>query len=516
MAQQMPVSGAVGGEKMTAPLRDDLPATSIHLERARRELLRAAMDAVEEWVVVVDAQGGIQFLNAPYAEFLGVEASEVLGRDVSEVIENTRMHEVLESGRAELAQLQLIRGHHMIAHRYPIFRDGELIGAIGSVLYHDTWEWRQVNAQVQALEAEVDYYRQALETPTGARWQLSDIIGDSPAMRELACKVRKIAPGGASVLIRGESGTGKELYAHALHRSSARAKGPFIKLNCAAIPEALLEAELFGYEEGAFTGAKRGGKPGKFQLADGGTLFLDEVGDMPLAMQAKLLRVLQDREVEAVGATRLVSVDVRVIAATHRPLEALVESGEFREDLFYRINVVPLKVPPLRERRDDLPTLATHLLSRLARRSGRRPPILSEAALERLCAHHWPGNVRELENVLEAAFYLGGSHIQPTDLPDAIGARHGDARRGDARHAATHQSDLSTPASASESSTTARELHATPATLRESMAQAERQLIEDALRAAEGNRTRAARQLGIAKSSLYEKLNRHGLLAETP
>ena len=161
MAQQMPVSGAVGGEKMAAPLRDDLPATSIHLERARRELLRAAMDAVEEWVVVVDAQGGIQFLNAPYAEFLGVEASEVLGRDVSEVIENTRMHEVLESGRAELAQLQLIRGHHMIAHRYPIFRDGELIGAIGSVLYHDTWEWRQVNAQVQALEAEVDYYRQA-------------------------------------------------------------------------------------------------------------------------------------------------------------------------------------------------------------------------------------------------------------------------------------------------------------------------------------------------------------------
>ncbi|MHC9037279.1 PAS domain-containing protein, partial [Cobetia marina] len=198
MAQQMPVSGAAGAAKAAAPLRNDSPATSIHVERARRELLRAAMDAVEEWVVVVDAQGGIQFLNAPYAEFLGVEASEVLGRDVSEVIENTRMHEVLESGRAELAQLQLIRGHHMIAHRYPIFRDGELIGAIGSVLYHDTWEWRQVNAQVQALEAEVDYYRQALETPNGARWQLSDIIGDSPAMRELASKVRKIAPGGAS------------------------------------------------------------------------------------------------------------------------------------------------------------------------------------------------------------------------------------------------------------------------------------------------------------------------------
>ncbi|WP_248623723.1 sigma-54 interaction domain-containing protein [Cobetia crustatorum] len=499
MAQQMPVSDTAGGSGRVMPVSNDAPATSIHVERGRRELLKAAMNAVEEWVVVVDARGCIQFLNAPYAEFLGVDPEAVLGRDAREVIENTRMHEVLESGRAELAQLQLIRGHHMIAHRYPILRDGEVIGVIGSVIYHDTWEWRQVNAQVQALEAEVDYYRQALETTTGARWKLSDIIGESAAMRELAARVRKIAPGGASVLIRGESGTGKELYAHSLHRASARAEGPFIKLNCAAIPEALLEAELFGYEEGAFTGARRGGKPGKFQLADGGTLFLDEVGDMPLAMQAKLLRVLQDREVEAVGATRLVTVDVRVIAATHRPLEALVESGEFREDLFYRINVVPLVIPPLRERREDLPGLAAHLLERLARRSGRRPPVLSPAALERLCAHHWPGNVRELENVLEAAFYLGGSHIQPTDLPDAIGTR---------------RSEISTPPLDSAAHCTSAITLDTPVTtgpLREAMAHAEHQLIEKALCACGGNRTQAARQLGIAKSSLYEKLARHGL-----
>ncbi|WP_224415885.1 sigma-54 interaction domain-containing protein, partial [Modicisalibacter tunisiensis] len=339
-------------------------------------LLLHGLDAMAEWVVVVDARSCIAYLNTPYADFLEVDPLAAVGRPVSEVIENTRMPEVVASGKAELAQLQLVRGHHMIAHRYPIRAGGRVIGAIGTVIYHDTWEWRQMNAQVRALEAEVDYYRQALDARAGARWQLTDVVGESEAMCTLNAKVRKIAPGDASVLIRGESGTGKELYAHALHRLSERADGPFIKLNCAAIPEQLLEAELFGYEERAFTGARKGGKPGKFQLAHGGTLFLDEIGDMPPAMQVKLLRVLQDREVEAVGATRLVPVDVRVIAATHRPLEALVERGEFREDLFYRINVVPLAIPPLRERREDIPGLARHLLARLAERRGRRCPTL--------------------------------------------------------------------------------------------------------------------------------------------
>jgi len=446
-------------------------------------LLLHGLDAMAEWVVVVDARSCIAYLNAPYADFLEVDPLAAVGRPVSEVIENTRMPEVVASGKAELAQLQLVRGHHMIAHRYPVRAGGRVIGAIGTVIYHDTWEWRQMNAQVRALEAEVDYYRQALDARAGARWQLTDVVGESEAMRMLNAKVRKIAPGDASVLIRGESGTGKELYAHALHRLSERADGPFIKLNCAAIPEQLLEAELFGYEDGAFTGARKGGKPGKFQLAHGGTLFLDEIGDMPPAMQVKLLRVLQDREVEAVGATRLVPVDVRVIAATHRPLEALVERGEFREDLFYRINVVPLAIPPLRERREDIPGLARHLLSRLAERRGRRCPTLGDAALACLCRHAWPGNVRELENVLEAAFYLGGSHLDVDDLPEAL------------RGAAV------LPERAARS-------------LRATLAEAERQALERALGECGGNRTQAARCLGIAKSSLYEKLARHGLGGE--
>ncbi|MBZ9559154.1 MULTISPECIES: sigma 54-interacting transcriptional regulator [unclassified Modicisalibacter] len=446
-------------------------------------LLLRGLDAMTEWVVVVDAEGRITYLNAPYADFLEVDPVAALGRPVAEVIENTRMPEVLASGKAELAQLQLVRGHHMIAHRYPIRSGGRVVGAIGTVIYHDTWEWRQMNAQVQALEAEVDYYRQALDARAGARWQLTDVVGESEAMRGLNAKVRKIAPGDASVLIRGESGTGKELYAHALHRLSERAGGPFIKLNCAAIPEQLLEAELFGYEDGAFTGARKGGKPGKFQLAHGGTLFLDEIGDMPPAMQVKLLRVLQDREVEAVGATRLVPVDVRVIAATHRPLESLVARGEFREDLFYRINVVPLTIPPLRERREDIPVLARHLLARLAERRGRRCPVLGEAALACLCRHAWPGNVRELENVLEAAFYLGGSRLGVDDLPEAL--------RGGVAAPAPY--DLS---------------------LKAALASAECEALERALRECGGNRTRAARRLGIAKSSFYEKLARHGLVSD--
>nr|WP_299380512.1 sigma 54-interacting transcriptional regulator [uncultured Halomonas sp.] len=441
-------------------------------------LLLQGLDAMSEWLVVVDGDARIVYLNAPYADFLEVDAAAAIGRPVVEIIENTRMPAVLASGKAELAQLQMLRGHHMIAHRYPIHADGEVIGALGTVIYHDTWEWRQMDAQVKALEAQVDYYREALDARVGARWRLAEVVGESEAIASLNSQVRKIAPGDASVLIRGESGTGKELYAHAVHRLSERVNGPFIKLNCAAVPEQLLEAELFGYEEGTFAGARKNGKPGKFQLAHGGTLLLDEICDMPLAVQAKLLRVLQDREVEAIGAARSRPVDVRVIATTHRPLESLVKRGEFREDLFYRINVVPLIIPPLRERPEDIPVIARHLLKRFAERRGRRCPVLSQAALTCLNQHDWPGNVRELENVLEAAFYLGGSRLGTNDLPETL-------RRG-------------SPSIPGEP-------------LKQTLMRAEREAIKKALAVCGGNRTRAARRLGIAKSSFYEKLARHSL-----
>ena len=449
-------------------------------------LIAEALDALDEWLVIVDEQATITFLNRPYAQFLGVNRESVYGHPIVEIIENTQMHRVVESGQPEVSRLQEVKGRHMIANRYPIRHQGKVVGAVGTVLFHDTHEWRQMNTQIEALVSELDFYRKALDKEqTGARFELRDLIGRSPRIQQVNEKVKKVAAGDASVLIRGESGTGKELYAHALHLLSDRSRAPFVKINCAAIPENLLEAELFGYEEGAFTGARKGGKQGKFQLADSGTLFLDEIGDMPLAMQVKLLRVLQDREVEAVGSNRLVKVDVRVIAATHQPLEKLVEAGEFREDLYYRINVVSLELPALRERREDIPALAEHFLKRLANRTGRRSPKLTAQALTRMLEYAWPGNVREMENALESAFYLSQGHkISLNALPATLST-------GDS---------LPPPLFSG--------------TLKERLAEAERDILEETLRSCEGNRKLAARMLGIGKTTLYDKLARYRSLIE--
>lgn len=450
--------------------------------------LNLAFDALDEWVVVVDHSAKIQFLNLPYAQFLGIKREESYGCHVVDVIENTQMHSVLKSGQKELSRLQKIRGRHMIANRYPIRQAGKVIGAIGFVLYHDTHQWQQINTQIKALVSDLDYYRRALDKEqTGAHYHLNDLIGRSPAIQNVNERIKKVAGGDASVLIRGESGTGKELYAHALHLLSERSKGPFIKINCAAIPEHLLESELFGYAEGAFTGAKRGGKQGKFQLANKGTLFLDEIGDMPLSMQAKLLRVLQDREVEAVGSNQLVKIDVRLVTATHQPLEKLVESNEFREDLYYRINVVSVALPPLRDRREDIPALAEHFLTRLANRTGRRAPKLTVDALTRMLEYGWPGNVREMENAIESAFYLSqGYKISLQALPAAL---------TEGIEIIDHRLEQGT--------------------LKERLALAEKEILEQTLIACKGNRQHAAKVLGIGKTTIYDKLVRYRLASES-
>lgn len=446
--------------------------------------LNLALDALGEWVIVVDAASRIKFINRPYAEFLGVKSEDIYDCNVVDVIENTRMHLVIASGQEELSKLQEIQGRHIIANRYPIRLAGKVIGAIGFVLYHDTHEWRQINTQIKALVSELDFYRRALDKEqSGARYHLSDLIGRSLLIKAVNNKIQKVAGGDASVLIRGESGTGKELYAHALHLLSERSKAPFIKINCAAIPENLLESELFGYAEGAFTGAKRGGKQGKFQLADQGTLFLDEIGDMPLAMQAKLLRVLQDREIEAVGSNRLVKIDVRLVTATHQPLEKLIAQGKFREDLYYRINVVSVELPPLRDRREDIPALAEHFLTKLANRTGRRAPKLTASALTRMLEYAWPGNVRELENAIESAFYLSqGNKISLQSLPNAL-----------------------------TSGIESAELHTEYGTLKQRLALAEKEILLEALAACDGNRQQAATMLGIGKTTIYDKLSRYQL-----
>lgn len=463
--------------------------------RQAADAYRTILDALEEWVVVVDHNARIFFLNRPYARFLGVNADEVKGKKVTDVIENTRMHITIQKGVAERLSIQKIRGSNMIASRFPITDQGAVIGAVGTVIFNDTYEWKRINSHIKALVAEHEFTSQGQapsEASSSSHYRLADIVGDSKAIKELNQTITQVASGDVTVLLRGESGTGKELYAHAIHQLSERADAPFIKVNCAAIPENLLESELFGYEEGAFTGAKKGGKAGKFQLANGGTLFLDEIGDLPLSMQAKLLRVLQEREVEAVGSTTPSPVNIRLITATHRPLETLIRSGEFREDLYYRINVVNVLLPPLRERPEDITKLSEHFLQALSRRTGRRAPKLTVQAMTALLEYHWPGNIRELENVLEAAFFTAQDRKIPLSLLPAHVRQ------------TTTQEELSAPLQANTPLLTG--------TLREQLDRAEKQAIKQAISNAYGNRTLAAKQLGISKSTLYEKLNKHSIL----
>ncbi|WP_408055236.1 sigma-54 interaction domain-containing protein [Sutcliffiella halmapala] len=432
-----------------------------------------------EWIVVVNHQGDIIYINDSYCSFLEVDYKTVIGRHVTEVIENTRMHLVVQTGKEEMADLQYIRGNYMIANRVPIFNEEkEVIGAYGTVIFRDTSEWDKMNSHVKSMLGRIRNYLQEYEQQTGVKYTLEDIIGNSNVMKTLKEKVKHIAASEVSILIRGESGTGKELFAHSLHQLSNRSQMPFIKINCAAIPEHLLESELFGYEEGAFTGAKKGGKKGKFLLADGGTLFLDEIGDMSLPMQIKLLRVLQEGEVEPVGAIKPIQVNVRVIAATNRPLEKMMEEKRFREDLYYRIHVIPFHIPSLRERTEDIPQLVEHFIQKICMRTGRRITSVTPDALLALSRYRWPGNIRELENVIQAAVHFStGEKLIHEALPDYL------------------TDTFSIP------------LGSKP--LKETLEDAEKQAIIQTLEKFHHDKLEVAKQLGISKSSLYEKIKKY-------
>ncbi|MFZ4450763.1 sigma-54 interaction domain-containing protein [Salibacterium aidingense] len=431
---------------------------------------------VNHCIVVVDRHGLVSYMNDSYCNFLQVDKEQVKGRHVTEVIENSRMHIVVETGREEIADLQFIRGNYMIAHRIPLRSEGMVVGALGMVLFRDTGEWQELNSHIRELFLEMETQRRSANNKT--LYSLHDIISSSAEMLSLKNKIKKVAPGDVSILLRGESGTGKELFAHSIHHLSERNTKPFVKVNCAAIPEHLIESELFGYHEGAFTGAKKGGKPGKFQLANGGTLFLDEIGDMPLHAQVKILRVLHEGEVEALGAVEPQKVDVRLIAATNQPLEEQIEEQTFREDLFYRINVVQIDIPPLRKRPEDLRLLTKYLLEKITKRTGKRIVECSPAVYDVFQQYHWPGNVRELENVIEAAVHLTNKEaIDVEDLPAQL------------------QPDLNLP----------RENQ----TLKTIMETTEKQVLQRTLKKVHGNKGKAAQILGIGKSSLYEKLKKY-------
>ena len=341
---------------------------------------------------------------------------------------------------------------------------------------------RQTRLDNERLGEENRYLREEI----GGRHNFGEMVGDSPAMREVFATVKKVAASDSAILVYGESGTGKELVARAIHRHSGRSDGPFVKVNCGALPRELVESELFGHEKGAFTGATRR-KKGKFELAEGGTIFLDEVGDIPLEVQVHLLRVLQEGEFDPVGGEATIQADVRVVAATHRPLREMVGEGRFREDLFYRLEVIPVQLPPLRERRGDIPALAEHFLHKKCAELGRGVRRFADSARQALAHYGWPGNVRELENVVERTVVLSdGDEIGLSDLPLVA---------ADTSPLGTDPTD---EAGDSDS-------------LNQQLEDLERRLIEKALQRSGGVKTQAAELLGIKTSALYYKLDKYGL-----
>ncbi len=441
-------------------------------------LLETMLAAPDELIVVVNKNGYIENMSQAYGDFLGIQVQNAIGRHVTEVIENTRMDIVVKMGVPETGETQDIHGEKMIATRIPIRKNGMVIGAYGRVLVRNTRELHMLHDKLSSIEMELNMYKRTFEKINTAKYTVDDIIGDCSIMQDLKDSVRKVAKTNSNVLIMGESGTGKELFAHSIHAGSMRRKAPFVCVNCGSIPEQLIESELFGYEEGAFTGARKGGKIGLFPAAHGGTIFLDEIGELPLPMQVRLLRVLQDREIQRVGSNVREKVNVRVVAATNRNLYQMVKKGEFRSDLYYRLNVVTLHLPLLRERKEDLPLLIRMILSKISKKENLGAIEISREAMDHLLRYDWPGNVRELENVLERAinFTDAGEKIKAKNLPERI---------------------------------TGSMVSQTVMPLKELMENTEKDAIKDALLRCRNCKAKAANELGISRTTLYEKMMKY-------
>ncbi len=435
-------------------------------------------------MLVVDEEARIVWMSDAYPRRLGIDGPEdAIGKPVEAVIPHSLMREVVERGRPIMVDIMEVGKESLVVTRLPL-RDenGAVIGGVGFVLYEDAQSLAPLMLRFQRMRAELADAQKKLAEARRTKYTFASFVGTTSACLAVKQEARRAARTTSPVLILGETGTGKELLAQAIHAASPRAEGPFVGVNIAAVPDTLLEAEFFGVAPGAYTGADRRGREGKFKFADGGTLFLDEIGDMSPALQGKLLRALQEKEIEPVGSNQLIPVNVRVIAATSRDLAQEIAAGRFRADLFYRLNVVTLSIPPLRERPDDLPQLCEVLADSIARQLGLPPFDIPVETVERLSRHDWPGNVRELANVLERALLRAdGNRIAATDLEPILPAPK------------IRPTSSQTPA------------------LTEILADAERQAIRGALRACTGNKAQAAKQLGISRATLYEKLTVLGI-----
>ena len=446
------------------------------------DMYKLIFDSIYNGAMVTDAEGIITHFNRPYGQFLDLNPKDQIGKHCKEAIENSRMHIVAKTGKPEINVSQSIKGQKMVVQRIPIKKDGKLIAVFGQVMFKDVKDVGKLARKLALLESKVKLYEQELLNLRSTQYTFDSIVGNSRKIKSLKKEALKASANQYPVLISGESGTGKELFAHAIHHAGPRKLFPFVRINCATIPRDLLESELFGYEKGAFTGARSKGKPGKFELAHNGTIFLDEIGDLPLEMQPKLLRVLEDKEFERVGGNTVIRSDFRLIAATNQNLEEMVSSKTFRKDLFYRLNVIPLHIPPLRKRRKDIILIARHLLNKMAQEAAILEIKMSQEAGKALTDYLWPGNVRELSNVLERSLSsIEGDRIEREHLP-------------------FHIKPESMPVSKIEYSS-----------LKDTLERAEKKAIIRALEATDNNKARAANLLCIHRTHLYKKMKKYSI-----
>ncbi|WP_216829824.1 sigma 54-interacting transcriptional regulator [Alkalihalobacterium elongatum] len=471
-------------------------ANELETTNRLKKILDSALELAYDGVVVTDNNGCITMSNHGFLDFFQIEKqTDILGLPITEVAPQIPSHHSIDLNKKIDGELININDKNCIVAQMPIHQNGQKLGAIFKIIFRQLDAWKDMLLHMEQLENEISYYRGELIRISKENDPFAHVISNNDAMEKFKQEAAIAAKSFSTILITGESGTGKELIAEGIHTASGR-EGAFIKVNCAAIPEELLESEFFGYVEGAFTGAKKGGKPGKFELAHNGTLFLDEIGDMPLALQVKLLRVLQEQEFERVGATKTTKVDVRIISATNKDLAALVKEGKFREDLFYRIHVIHLRIPSLRERLDDIPLLCKHFIKKINLKTNKELISVSPEVIQVFQNYQWPGNIRQLENVLERAYHFcQKTQIEVNHLPVEL-------------------------IEESKNESIMRPIEATndeeglQINRQHSINQTEKEVIIQALLQCEGNRTKAAKVLGVSRTTLYQKIKKYNIKEE--
>lgn len=462
------------------------------------DIMRHLITNPFEAMTVVDAKGFVRYLSPVHEKFFNIKHMEAVGKHVTAVIENTHLHEVAASGKPEIGQLQEMNGTTRVVRRAPIFdRQGRCVGAIGQVMFKGPDAIRTLSEEIGRLRKQVSFYERELSGIRNRSYGLDQIVGSSAAVKKLKADIIKVAPLDVPILLVGESGTGKELVAHALHLLSPRSRNAMVLVNAAAMPANLVESELFGYEAGAFTGADRKGRQGKFEAADHGTLFLDEIGDMPPDIQVKLLRVLQDGSFERVGGDSAKKSDFRLISASNRDFKTMIANGSFRLDLFYRISAITLRLPPLRDRLEDIPELAETFLVHFAERHGSKPKMLGPDAGALLQSLPWPGNIRQLQHAVErAAVFCESDVIGPRDfetVPDEAVGMSGYALLAETAVPAGPAGPVGKrpPASSMQSAKDRVEVD----------------IIRITMQKFNGNKKKVAENLNISRSYLYKKLS---------